>query len=133
MKESIVEKYLVEQVQKRGGICEKHVSPGRRDVPDRLVTLRYQPMMLVELKAPGKKPRSGQLRDHARREALGIKVFVLDTKQKVDEWIHEYAIPGPSAQTREQLEFLLVEYRKRLNSMTNRCEDLENSAFAKLD
>lgn len=93
-----VEGYLRRQVKKAGGMCEKHISPGKNNVPDDLVTwgpgsVRYGDrvtcgfMDLVETKATGKKPRRGQLRDHKRRKALGIHVFVLDTEPKVDAYI----------------------------------------------
>lgn len=93
-----VEGYLRRQVKKAGGLCEKFVSPGKKNVPDDLVTwgpgsVRYGDqvtngfMDLIETKATGKKPRRGQLRDHKRRRELGIRVFVLDTKQKVDDYI----------------------------------------------
>lgn len=86
MRESSIEKYLREQVEKNGGMCEKFVSPGKRNVPDRLVTWPYE-MNLVETKATGKKPRPGQVRDHARRAKLGVIVHVLDTKAKVDRYV----------------------------------------------
>jgi len=44
-------------------------------------------MELVETKAPGKKPRADQVRDHERRAKLGIVVRVIDTKAKVDNYI----------------------------------------------
>jgi hypothetical protein len=93
MREVRVEDYLREQVELRGGLCEKHVSPGRKGVPDRLITIPYttgpEParMELVETKAPGKKPRKDQERDHARRAKLGIVVRVIDTKAKVDNYV----------------------------------------------
>jgi hypothetical protein len=86
MRESIIESYLVQEVERRGGICEKHVSPGRRSVPDRLVTWRGV-MDLVETKAPGEKARKDQERDHERRADLGILVWLLDTHAKVDAYI----------------------------------------------
>jgi hypothetical protein len=87
MKESTVEKYLVEQVTAYGGLCEKFVSPGRRDVPDRLVTWLHGCMDFIELKAPGKKPRAGQLRDHRDRAARGVRVLVIDDRKGVDDYI----------------------------------------------
>ena len=79
MLERDVEKALVKRVKELGGLCEKFVSLNNRAVPDRLVTLPGKPMMLVELKAPGKKPTKLQEKDHAKRRALGVKVLVIDT------------------------------------------------------
>src|SRR6478736_6410135 len=86
MKEITIEQYLVEQVEARGGKCEKFTSPGRRSVPDRLVTWMGT-MDLVETKRPGGKPRAYQVRDHQDRLELGVLVRVLDTKAAVDAYI----------------------------------------------
>ncbi len=86
MRESDVESYLVTRVERIGGMCEKFVSPQRRSVPDRLVTHKGR-MFPVELKAPGKAPDEGQLRDHARRLKLGVEVHVLDCREDVDLFI----------------------------------------------
>ena len=80
MLEREVENALVRRVKKLGGTCEKFASPGRRSVPDRLVTLPGGKLVFVELKAPGKKPTGKQLRDHQRRRALGCDVRVIDNK-----------------------------------------------------
>lgn len=87
MKESAIETYLCEQVEARGGLCEKHVSPGLVGVPDRLITWPRGVMHLAETKAPGKKPRPSQVRDHQRRAKRGVTVYVLDTRPKVDTYI----------------------------------------------
>lgn len=84
MLERDVEQYLVRRIKRLGGMAEKFTSPGRRSVPDRLVTLPGNRIVFVELKAPGKKPTDNQKRDHQRREALGCAVLVLDTKEAVD-------------------------------------------------
>ncbi len=84
MKESVIERYLVREVEKRGGLCEKFVSPGRRSVPDRIITWPFGVIHFVEVKASGKEPRADQLRDHARRRALGVSVFLIDSKAGVD-------------------------------------------------
>ena len=80
MLECEVENTLVKRVKQLGGTCEKFTSPGRRSVPDRLVTLPGGKIIFVELKAPGKKPTEKQLRDHQRRRALGCDVRVIDNK-----------------------------------------------------
>lgn len=79
-RESIIEKHLVAEVKKAGGIAYKFVSPGRRSVPDRLVLLPGGHLVFVECKAPGKEPRADQLREHERLRALGFTVVVLASK-----------------------------------------------------
>jgi hypothetical protein len=85
-REGSVENYLREQVAACFGLCEKHVSPGLNKVPDDLVTW-FREMDLVETKAPGKGADDGQIRDHKRRARLGVPVYLLDTKEKVDMYV----------------------------------------------
>lgn len=86
--EKDIELYLKKEVEKRNGLCLKWVSPGNAGVPDRIViTMAYT--CFVELKRPGEKPRPLQqawihkLRDRHR------KVYVLDSKEAVDQFIFE--------------------------------------------
>jgi hypothetical protein len=76
--EKDVEAALVRRVKALGGLCEKFTSPGRRSVPDRLVTMPDGQIIFVELKRPGGKPTEAQLKDHAKRRELGCDVRVID-------------------------------------------------------
>lgn len=87
MREAAVEKHLRERVEAVGGLCEKHVSPGRRGVPDRLVTWPDGCMQLVETKAPDGVVKGHQQRDHARRARRRVYVRVTYTKQDVDDYM----------------------------------------------
>ncbi|HDM8259689.1 PDDEXK family nuclease [Proteus mirabilis] len=80
VREDVIERNLVNEVKKAGGITYKFTSPGRRGVPDRIVLLPHGKIIFVECKAPGEKPRPEQLREHARLFALGFHVVVLDSK-----------------------------------------------------
>lgn len=84
MLESRIESALVRRVIAIGGMCEKFTSPGRRSVPDRIVTLPGGRVIFVELKAPGKSPTEKQAKDHSRRRALGCDVRVIDSLEAVD-------------------------------------------------
>lgn len=84
MLESAIERAFVARVKSLGGMAEKFTSPGRRSVPDRLVTLPGGVIIFVELKRPGGKPTVAQLRDHERRRALGCDVRVIDSMEAVD-------------------------------------------------
>lgn len=88
MIEASVESYLCEQVQKIGGEVRKVRWEGRRHAPDRRV-MHPRLQVWVELKAPGKKPRSGQLREHERMRRLGEDVRVIDTLEGVDALVAE--------------------------------------------
>lgn len=77
--EKQIEQALVQRVKELGGMCEKFTSPGRRAVPDRIVTLPGGRIVFVECKAPGKIPTLTQVLDHERRRALGCDVRVIDS------------------------------------------------------
>lgn len=87
MRESTVERYLHEQVERRGGTTRKFSSKTRPNNPDRLVIWSPGQVDFVECKAPKKGPRPGQVREHNRLRALVCTVLVIDTKEKVDDYV----------------------------------------------
>lgn len=52
VREDVIERHLVNEVKKAGGIAYKFTSPGRRGVPDRIVLLPNGKIIFVECKAP---------------------------------------------------------------------------------
>jgi hypothetical protein len=83
MFEKTIEQILIRRVKELGGTCEKFTSPGRRAVPDRIVTLPGGRIIFVECKAPGRKPTILQQLDHERRRLLGCDVRVIDSLEAV--------------------------------------------------
>lgn len=83
MREKTIEAKLVSEVKKRGGICPKWVCPSFDGMPDRLVFLPGRHFGLVEVKAPGEKPRPLQVSRHKLLQRLGFKVYVLDAQEKI--------------------------------------------------
>lgn len=112
-RESVIEKHLVDAVKKSGGIAYKFKSPGRRNVPDRMlvtngmeqavkairhitkadVRIDYEGFVrdllfcfvsFVEVKATGVEPSEAQLREHARLREMGFVVEVIDSTTAVD-------------------------------------------------
>lgn len=81
MLEKTIEAALVKRVKELGGMAEKFVSPGRRSVPDRLVTLPDGVIIFVECKAPNKHPTDLQELDHERRRVLGCDVRVINSME----------------------------------------------------
>ena len=78
MKESRIEKTLVQAVRKRGGLALKFISPGMSGVPDRLVLLPQGRIAFVEVKATGEKLRVLQIKRKRQLEELGYLVYCLD-------------------------------------------------------
>lgn len=89
MLESKIENRLKKEVEKIGGLSLKFTSPGTAGVPDRLVLLPKGRLYFVELKAPGKKLRPLQLKRKEQLEALGFKVYVIDSYKGIDEFTRE--------------------------------------------
>lgn len=85
MREADIERYLVKRVKALGGEVRKVRWVGRRGAPDRFLMLPGHVGLWVELKAPGKKPRVNQLREHERMRAMGQRVVVIDSLKGVDE------------------------------------------------
>ena len=89
MREKQIERKLVCEVKKRGGICPKWVSPGFDGVPDRLVFLPGKHFGMVEVKAPGEKPRYLQVSRHRLLEKLGFKAHILDDADQIPALLDE--------------------------------------------
>ena len=83
LSEKQIEQKLVAEVRRRGGMALKFVSPSYSGMPDRLVLLPDGKVAFVEVKAPGKKPRSLQVKRHATLRKLGFQVFVLDAASDI--------------------------------------------------
>ena len=86
MREKDIEAHLVKQIKRLGGLCYKFVSPGQAGVPDRIIFYKGK-TILVELKAPGAKPRPNQVMQINRIKSQAIPCLVLDSKEKVDWFI----------------------------------------------
>lgn len=92
IRERDVERYLVKQVKKAGGEIRKVVWQGRRGAPDRVMFMPNTGCdniagftIFIELKAPGQKPKTHQLREHNRMRRMGQEVEVIDSLEAVDE------------------------------------------------
>lgn len=85
MRESEVEAYLVKRVKELGGDTRKMKWIGRRGAPDRFVMLYGG--FFVELKAPGEKLRPEQEKEIALLRRAGVRVWVADSPQAVDDYL----------------------------------------------
>lgn len=86
MRESDIEEYLKHCVKRAGGEVRKVSWVGRRGAPDRVVFLNG--CHFVELKAPGKVPKTHQYREHERMAKHGVEVTVIDTLERVRDFVH---------------------------------------------
>lgn len=92
--EGIVEDYFVKRVRETGGMVRKLKWIGFNGAPDRIVWWPPQhhaltaDIFFVELKAPGEKPNKQQTEEHKKMKENGLRVLVIDTKEKVDEFVN---------------------------------------------
>ena len=85
MLEKMVERKLLEETRKMGGMAFKFISPGNAGVPDRIVLMPGGRMAFVELKKPGGRMRPLQVKAEAKLESLGFRVYCLDSPEKIKE------------------------------------------------
>lgn len=88
MTEKYIEKYLINRIKELGGKAFKFSSPSNNGVPDRIVLYRGK-CYFVELKRPNVKPRRLQKIVHEEFQKLGFKVYVIDSVEKVGDFISE--------------------------------------------
>lgn len=88
-----VQEYLKEQVLLWGGMYDHFTSPGKRGVPDLIVTWPawgWARVHFVETKTIGGHVEGPQQRDHKERKAFGCFVKVIWTKGMVDEYVRQH-------------------------------------------
>lgn len=93
MREKSIESKLTAEVHRLGGLAPKFVSPGLDGVPDRLILLPGGKVAFAELKAPGKTLRPLQAVRKRQLEALGFRVFVIDSIEQIGGVLDELSAP----------------------------------------
>lgn len=83
MREKTIERQLVAEVRKIGGLALKFVSPGFDGIPDRLVLLPKGIIAFVEMKRPSEKLRPLQVKRKRQLEALGFWVYCIDGIEQI--------------------------------------------------
>ena len=84
--EATIEQYLKESVEGAEGMCIKIKSSGVRGVPDRVVILNGL-TVFVELKSESGNVSRHQQRTFTAITAAGGFVFLLDSKDRVDDFM----------------------------------------------
>lgn len=85
--EKRIEAKFREKIKSLGGRALKFISPGNAGVPDRLVILPGNKIGFAELKRPGGKTTKLQDRQIAFIKKLGCFVMVVDSEEKINEFI----------------------------------------------
>lgn len=85
-REKRLEPLLKKKVEAYGGIFLKIPALHFAGIPDRLALLPGGRCVFAEMKSEGKKPTKIQLAIHARLRRLGFSVWVISTKEELDEF-----------------------------------------------
>ncbi|WP_021168745.1 VRR-NUC domain protein [Sporomusa ovata DSM 2662] len=89
MRESFLERQLVNAVKQIGGLALKWVSPGNNGVFDRIVILPRGQVVFVEMKAPGKPLRPLQEKWARTFRQMGHRVYKIDSVADIATFIVE--------------------------------------------
>ena len=81
----MIESSLVDKIKVNRGFCLKFTSPSMTGIPDRIILLPKGKIGFVETKRPGGEPRPIQKKRIRQFKDLGFKVYVLDSKENIDE------------------------------------------------
>ena len=86
MRENVIEEYLKDEVQKRGGHIFKLTFIGINGAPDRLAWIpQWSTGAFIELKRPGKDLESHQRRRHGELQRMGFNTYMVNSKDAVDK------------------------------------------------
>ena len=88
MLEKEIEKKMVSEIKKRGGLAYKWVSPGNDGVPDRIVVLPGGKVIFVELKTETGTLKPRQKVQIDRLKALGCGVVVVKGEDGLTTFLH---------------------------------------------
>lgn len=89
MLEREFEKKCIADVEVRGGLMWKWVSPGQNGVPDRIIFWPGGVVHFVELKKPGKRAEPYQAIVHGWLRDRGTKVWVVNTPELWNAYLRE--------------------------------------------
>lgn len=90
--EKVIEQKLVTLTKLNGGMCIKLLSFHIIGLPDRMCIFPKAKIVFVELKTTGLKPAPIQTHMHNKIRAMGFRVEVIDTVEKVENLISDVII-----------------------------------------
>lgn len=122
MRESEVEKVLVDEIRKAGGRAPKWISPGNIGVPDRIVFLPGRTMpIFVELKTETGRLSGPQKVWAARLRELHQRVRTVYGLRGLEELFRELGMPDSAARVRQKREML----ERRKNNADKRQDSMD--------
>lgn len=90
-----VQHHLKELIVAAGGMYDHFTSPGKKGVPDLIVTwpaYGWARIHFVETKTIGGELEPWQERDHEARRRMGAKVLVIWTKEQAERYVARYRL-----------------------------------------
>tara|TARA_R110000787_G_scaffold97665_4_gene201338 strand:+ start:37617 stop:37925 length:309 start_codon:yes stop_codon:yes gene_type:complete len=88
--EKYLDKKLVVEVEKLGGLCIKLVTTHFSGLPDRLCLMPGGKIFFAEIKTTLKKPRKIQIFVHNKLRDRGFTVYVIDTSKQIFEVLKSF-------------------------------------------
>lgn len=83
--EKVFERTLSKYVDDQGGMAVKLLSQFIKGLPDRMFLLKSGMVVFAEFKSTGKKPAKIQSYIHAKIQALGFPVLIVDSVETYEE------------------------------------------------
>lgn len=90
--EKLIEQKLVALTKLNGGMCIKLLSFHIIGLPDRMCIFPKAKIVFVESKTTGLKPTPIQVYMHNKIRAMGFRVEVVDTVEKVEDLISDIVV-----------------------------------------
>lgn len=110
--EKALEKRLVDDVRKRGGIALKLTGQFHRGMPDRLVLLPYRLVAFCEMKSTGELPTELQELTMKSLRLMGFPCYVIDTTEALEEFLDMLDKRSREAEDRQAKRRLATSYAK---------------------
>ena len=133
--EAQIERHLFNEIRKLKGLAYKFTSPGHAGVPDRVILLPNGTTIFVELKREDGKLSSLQIETIRLLQEKNIEVYVLYSKEEVDDFI-KYVKTRLSKKQPKLKASMTVRLGNRVkleNGMTGRVIAINTHALVEID
>jgi len=100
--EKALERRLVDEVRKMGGVALKQTSQFHKGVPDRIVLLPFHTICFVELKSTGGKQSEPQKLFMERLKGMYFRCFVIDSTEALEDFVRRMQVRLAKFQVNDQ-------------------------------